>query len=80
MGKPVFANVTAVLAHAGQRVGIKAGEAWDDADPLVKQYPDMFTDAPQAMRSTTSPAGLVPVEQPVERATRAPGEKRGTRR
>ena len=74
--KVVFAKTSAVLAHGGQRVPIRAGEPWDGDDSLVKSYPDMFADGVAAVRSTTDPRGYTEVEQ----ATRAPGEKRTVRR
>lgn len=39
---------------------VKAGGVYDASDPVVKGYPDLFE----------------PVEDAVERATQAPGEKR----
>lgn len=46
---------------------LRRGEAYDDANPLVRERPDLFTAQP--------PDGPV-----VERATRAPGERRRTPR
>lgn len=74
----VFANTNAVLAHAGQRVGIRAGEPWDANDPLVQAYPDHFADNLRSVRTTLDPRGFREFE--VERATRAPGERRNVRR
>jgi len=74
----VYAKSTVVLAHAGQRIPVRAGEAWDGNDPLVAQYPNEFTPAPRAVRVTTNPQGWD--EAPVEAATATPGEKRQTRR
>lgn len=49
-----------------------------DDDPLVQAYPDMFaTDEDLAAEHH---AAQRPAESPVERATRAPGERRPTRR
>lgn len=73
----VFARLNSVLAHAGRRVTVSAGEPWDASDPLVKQYPDVFVPNLPAMRSTVDPRGY---RETVERATRAPGERRMTRR
>jgi hypothetical protein len=72
-----FANITGVVAHAGLRVQLHAGEAWDADDALVKARPELFTDQPVVVRAT-GPSGVV--DRPVEQATRAPGEKRQTRR
>jgi len=67
-----YATTTAVLAHGGQRVSVRAGDPWDADDPLVSAYPDMFTEALPAVRCTTDPSGM----RPVETATAAPGEQR----
>lgn len=76
----VFAMTNTVLAHGGQRVQIRAGEPWDAADSLVKQYPDYFAEHLRAVRSTADPRGFSEYEPPVERATAAPGERRNARR
>jgi hypothetical protein len=76
----VFARRGAVLAHGGKRVGVRPGEPWDANDPLVQQYPDNFVASVPAMRSTVDPRGYREHSGDVERATRAPGEKRTTRR
>lgn len=67
----VFAATTAVVAHAGLRVRVNAGEVWAADDPVVEQYSDMFSDTPKAVRVSTNQNGWAPVE-----TTRgAPGEK-----
>lgn len=76
----VYAKTNVVLAHAGARVSVRAGEPWDAADPLVAHYPDIFAAHLKAVRTTEDPRGFREYEPPVERATRAPGEKRTTRR
>lgn len=73
----VYAKTSVVVAHAGRRIGLKAGEPWDPSDPLVEAYPDMFVNRVPAVRSTVDPRGF---RENVERATRAPGEKRAVRR
>ena len=45
-------------------------EPWDANDPLVKARPALFSSVPSRIRRTV-PASLV-----VEKATKAPGEKR----
>ena len=75
----VYAKTSVVLAHAGRRVTVRAGEPWAAADPLVAQYPDQFAQHLKAVRTTEDPRGFREYE-PVERATRAPGEKRQVRR
>lgn len=75
--KVVYATTSATVAHAGQRVGVRAGEPWDASDPLVEQYPDMFADQVRMVRTTRAPEGVTRVpEPPVETATRGPGERR----
>lgn len=78
----VYARASAVLAHGGHRIAVSAGDPWDAADPLVRRYPDMFTRELAYVRVSTDPRGYreVEAEPPVERGTRAPGERRPTRR
>lgn len=80
MSDIVYAKTSVVLKHAGQRVTVRAGEPWAAGDPLVDQYPDMFAPHLKAVRTTEDPRGYREYEPPVERATRAPGEKRQVRR
>jgi len=70
-----YATSTCVVAHAGLRITLQAGEAWDADDPLVAANPDMFSARPLTVRGTAA-TGLV--DRPVEQATAAPGEKRAT--
>jgi hypothetical protein len=72
-----YATATCVVPFQGLRVTLTAGEAWDGDDPLVRSHPALFTDAPAVVRGTGA-SGVT--ERPVEQATAAPGEKRGTRR
>ena len=74
--KIVFANVgnTSVGAPNGGVHRLVKGEPWDADDPLVNAHPELFSDAPLRVRTTTR--GFVDVEQ----ATAAPGEKRTTKR
>ena len=76
--KVVYANTSAVVAHGGLRIPVRAGEPWDGDDALVKAHPEMFTDGPASVRSTRDPSGVTNL--PVERATQAPGEKRNVRK
>jgi hypothetical protein len=82
--KVVYATTSATVAHAGQRVGVRAGEPWDASDPLVEQYPAMFAENVRMVRTTRAAEGVMPVtedrEPQVETATRGPGEQRRTRR
>lgn len=77
--KIVFANTSATLAHQGNRYRISPGEPWDADDPIVARYPSMFVSRPSHVRTSVDASDYRPVvsdEAPVERATRAPGEKR----
>lgn len=67
----VFATVSCVTEFDGRSVHVNAGEAWAADDGFVKTHPDMFGPPPRVRRT-----GPAPVPK-VERATRAPGEKRG---
>lgn len=77
----VFAKTAGTLAFAGGRYRVSPGEPWDASDPLVKAYPDLFVTEPAAVRSTAVPGDYIRTDDlQVERATRAPGERRTTRR
>lgn len=54
--------------RTGLIVRLIKGQVWDADDPFVKARPQLFT-APDA-----------PIRSVVEQATKAPGEKRETRR
>lgn len=68
--------------HAAGGLTVVEGSLFDDAEPIVRQFPDLFEDAdaaalrlmeqPPVFRATVAPA--------VEQATAAPGEKRSTKR
>lgn len=74
--KIVFSIVgsTSVGAPNGGVHRLNKGEPWDADDPVVLAHPELFSDSP--LRVRTSTRGFVDVEQ----ATAAPGEKRTTRR
>jgi hypothetical protein len=59
----------------GQRITIKAGEVRFADDPVVRAFPEFFTDEPQVI---TRFPGWSPAD--VEQATAAPGERRTSRR
>lgn len=69
----VHPNCVAVVRHGGGRVRLNPADTWDAADPFVLARPDLFSTDPLAV------AHSIGYEPPVERATRAPGEKRMTR-
>lgn len=72
MSSIVVAVNTANVSMGDQRVHIERGTAWAADDPVVKAHPTLFTSdaGPNVYRS----------QAPVEQATRAPGERRATRR
>lgn len=83
--KIVFATTSAtVSAGPGNHISVLAGEHWPASDPVVKAHPGLFTDDPRHGLRISVPleeatdAGKQ--EAPVEQATKAPGEKRPTRR
>lgn len=75
MEKIVYASIDGVVAHAGLRIKLNPGEAWDAEDSLVRARPDLFTDAPVLARTMTGHRAV----SPVETATARPSEKRTTR-
>lgn len=65
----VYASQNARLMSAeGLSYNVVQDQVWDSEDPLVKQYPLNFQATPTRINRT------VPA---LERATAAPGEKRG---
>jgi len=79
----VFATVDAAVAlPGGGQVRLRRGEHWVATDPVVTQYPHLFSDDPRyGARYTSRPAVWDAdggSEPPVEVATAAPGERRNT--
>lgn len=76
----VYASADAApAAPNGGTVQIRKGQHWAADDPVVKQYPDLFSSDPRwGMQYTAEPAGWD--DPPVETATAAPGERRSTSR
>lgn len=74
MPEYVHPNCAAVVLHKGGRVRLNPADTWDKEDPFVKARPDLFSADPIVVAHST---GFDPAA--VERATRAPGEKRMTR-
>lgn len=64
-----YATSTGVMYWEGQKVTLSRGEVWHATDPFVKANPDLFVESPPVVR------GYV-----VESASKAPGEKRSTKR
>jgi len=77
--KVVYATVTvSVQLPSGVRGRLIKGTHWPADDPVVKEYPQYFSADPRwGLLYSVEPEGY---DAPVEQATAAPGEKRGTRR
>jgi len=85
----VFANDTRLVSHPkdGSTVPLNIGEHWPADDPVVKAYPQLFTDDPRYGLRSSRPLGDdgYPVTETtkrsaaVEEATAVPGEKRARR-
>lgn len=77
-----YARVSGLVRWSRGSTLLSAGVTTaDDDHPLVVERPDLFTDeAPAAQLASQSSPPAAAEEPPVERATRAPGEKRQTRR
>ena len=72
----VCATQTAhVTTSTGQSVIVREGGFWRVNDPIVRDYPHLFSEDVRPYVSTSEP---LPVDAPVEQATAAPGEKRAT--
>jgi len=68
----VFAASTCTTADAqGLIVRLTANEPWAANDPLVLARPGLFVSVPNLVRRTA------PEVVKIEKATKAPGEKRG---
>lgn len=73
MPEYVHPNCVAVVRHEGGRVRLNPADTWNADDPFVKARPDLFSSDPLDVAHST---GFDPA---VERATKAPGERRMTR-
>lgn len=85
MLKIVFANTTATVSVGpGNHVTVHEGEHWPANDPIVQAHPGLFTaDARRGLRISRpleEESDASEPEAPIEQATKAPGEKRTTRR
>lgn len=74
----VYAQRTVLKSHPGNgsNIQLMEGQPWHGDHPLVAAYPDCFADIPPQRLIQGVPAEDTVIEQ----ATRAPGEKRRTRR
>jgi len=59
---------------SGIIIRIVEGEPWAAGDPFVKARPDLFGAQPERIRRT------IPYQPVIEQASKAPGEKRATKR
>lgn len=77
----VYATATVrVSDDYGGTHTIPKGSHWPADDPVVLSHPDVFSADPRwGLLYSTEPDGYRD-EAPVEQATRAPGERRQTRR
>ena len=69
-----LASLSTTDPNTGLIVRIVEGEPWAAEDPFVRARPELFAAAPERIRRT------VPAAPVVEKATKAPGEKRTTKR
>lgn len=65
----VYAKESTAVEHNGGALVIPRGTAYDDDHDIVKAHPEIFEGEPSRVAGRPT----------VERATRAPGERRGTR-
>lgn len=73
----VYVATSCTVAHKGEALTLNAGDPWDSASPVVKAYPSLFIVEHERARSGDRGEIVAVDDAPVERATRAPGEKRG---
>lgn len=72
------ANASPGLPGGGQ-VSVRVGQHWPADDPIVAQYPELFSPVPfWGLSFTRKPKGFD--DPPVETATAAPGERRSSTR
>ncbi|WP_433520133.1 hypothetical protein ACQP2T_63375 (plasmid) [Nonomuraea sp. CA-143628] len=76
----VIATDTVNITWQGKRMHIPRGTAWDASDPMVKANPGLFSADNRFVNRTVDRVESAADEPPVERATRAPGERSQTRR
>jgi hypothetical protein len=66
-----FCSSSAIIGWKGQTLHLRAGSVWDANDPFVAAHPNMFSDFPDVLETSS---GVL--HRGVEQATAAPGEKR----
>ena len=72
-----WAATDGTIHFRGMRIRLQPGQVWDGDDPLVRERPELFSTQPPSI-CTTGGRGVE--QRPVESASKAPGEKRATRR
>lgn len=72
MSQYMYPTGVMVVRYNGGRVHLNPSQQWDADDPFVRARPELFREGTQVTRS--------PGFEPVEQATRAPGERRNVRR
>lgn len=65
----VYAAMSGLVLHDGQRIQLRENDPWDGNDPLVKARPELFSKQPIDIRTSGRAA-----PRRVEQATKAPGE------
>jgi hypothetical protein len=73
-----YSNTSGVVRYSGGTIVLGRGMSADDDHPLVLERPDLFVDEAPPAQLRGPGASRRPADGPkVERATRAPGERRG---
>ncbi|WP_432247707.1 hypothetical protein ACRAR1_07100 [Streptomyces sanyensis] len=76
-----YSNCSGAVRWSGGLTVLKPGQSIADDHPLVAERPDLFTDdSPEPDIKMPAKPRRDTVAPPVERATRAPGEKRTAKR
>lgn len=70
----VFARTNCVVAWEGGQTSLVEGQVWDADAELVAARPDLFTEEPPKVHGRREGG------RRIESATRAPGERRRTRK
>lgn len=77
----VYATTSAHVGGPDElMVFVNVGSHWPADDPVVRRNPGLFSTDPRFGLRTSVPLEDNPEEIVVEQATRAPGERRTTRR
>lgn len=71
------ADLTTSTPDGKAPLTLRTGDVWAADDPYVKAHPEYFGDIPESKIRRSAPAVAKPPK--VERATRAPGERRAPR-